>query len=89
VAVGATGVLKLLDAPTALGRKSPLERRGQRVAEPRVLKGLSAGSAEVQSGSTLMISLGLWIASTGMVALSFECLGAALVLFGIAGWLLS
>jgi hypothetical protein len=40
-------------------------------------------------GTALMISLGLWIAATGIVALSFECLGAALVLFGIAGWLLS
>jgi hypothetical protein len=36
-----------------------------------------------------MISLGLWIAATGIVALSFECLGAALVLFGIAGCMLS
>jgi hypothetical protein len=36
-----------------------------------------------------MISLALWIAATGIVALSFECWGAALVLFGIAGWLLS
>jgi hypothetical protein len=36
-----------------------------------------------------MISLGLWIAATGIVALWFECLGAALVRFGIAGWMLS
>ena len=35
-----------------------------------------------------MISLGLWIIATGIVALSFECLGAALVLFGIAGLLI-
>jgi hypothetical protein len=36
-----------------------------------------------------MITLGLWIAATGIVALSFESWGAALVLFGIAGWLLT
>jgi hypothetical protein len=30
-----------------------------------------------------------WLIATGIVALSFECPGAALVLFGIAGWLLS
>jgi hypothetical protein len=35
-----------------------------------------------------MISLVLWIIATGIVALSFECLGAALVLFGIAGLLI-
>jgi len=35
-----------------------------------------------------MIALGLWIIATGIVALSFECLGAALVLFGIAGLLI-
>jgi hypothetical protein len=32
-----------------------------------------------------MISLGLWLAVTGIVAVSFESFGAALVLFGIAG----
>ena len=31
-----------------------------------------------------MISLGLWLFATGIVALTFECLGAALVIFGIA-----
>jgi len=36
-----------------------------------------------------MISLGIGLVATGIVALSLECLGAALVLFGIAGWLLS
>jgi hypothetical protein len=35
-----------------------------------------------------MISLGLWIVATGIVALSFECLGAALVLFALAGFLI-
>ena len=35
-----------------------------------------------------MISLGLWIVATGIVALTFECLGAALVLFGVAGLIL-
>ena len=36
-----------------------------------------------------MISFAMWLAATGIVALSLECLGAALVLFGLAGWLLS
>jgi hypothetical protein len=41
------------------------------------------------SRNTLMLAtLGLWIVATGIVALSFECLGAALVLFGIAGLLI-
>ena len=35
-----------------------------------------------------MISLGLWLFATGIVALTFECLGAALVIFGIAGLLI-
>jgi hypothetical protein len=30
-----------------------------------------------------MLTAGLWIAGTGVVALSFECVGAAAVLFGI------
>jgi hypothetical protein len=37
---------------------------------------------------TLMISLGLLLAATGIVAVSFESFGAALVLFGIAGLLI-
>jgi hypothetical protein len=41
-----------------------------------------------QGRGALMITLGLWIIATGIVALSFECLGAALVLFGIAGFLI-
>jgi hypothetical protein len=40
------------------------------------------------SRHTLMISLGLWPAATGIVAVSFESFGAALVLFGIAGLLI-
>ena len=35
-----------------------------------------------------MISIAMWLAGTGVVALSFECLGAAVVLFGIAGFLI-
>jgi hypothetical protein len=37
----------------------------------------------------MLVSVGLWVAATGVVALSFESVGAALVLFGIAGWLLA
>ena len=33
-------------------------------------------------------TLGMWISATGIVALSFECVGAAAVFFGIAGLLL-
>jgi hypothetical protein len=36
-----------------------------------------------------MISLALWLVATGILALSFECLGAALVIFGIAGLLIA
>ena len=36
-----------------------------------------------------MVTLGLWLAAIGIVALSFESLGVALVLFGLAGWLMS
>jgi hypothetical protein len=35
-----------------------------------------------------MISIAMWLASTGVVALSLECMGAALVFFGIAGLLI-
>ena len=41
-------------------------------------------------GRTIMlVTTGLWLAAIGIVALSFASLGAALVLFGIAGWLLA
>jgi hypothetical protein len=45
---------------------------------------------QVSARRTLMlITTGLWLAATGLVALSLESFGAALVLFGLAGWLLS
>ena len=44
-------------------------------------------SGQVTAGRTVMITLGLWLVATGILALSFECLGAALVFFCIA-WLL-
>ena len=35
----------------------------------------------------MLVTMGLWIATTGIVAVSLESFGAALVLFGIAaGW---
>jgi hypothetical protein len=37
----------------------------------------------------MLITTGLWLAAAGVVAVSFESFGAALVLFGLAGWLLS
>jgi hypothetical protein len=37
----------------------------------------------------MLITTGLWLIAAGIVAISFESLGAALVLFGIAGWLLA
>ena len=36
-----------------------------------------------------MITMGLCVFATGLVALSLESVGAALMLFGLAGWLLS
>jgi hypothetical protein len=36
----------------------------------------------------MLVTTGLWIAATGVVAVSFESIGAALVLFGIAGLLI-
>jgi len=35
------------------------------------------------------VPIGLWFVAAAIVALSFENPGAALVLVGIAGWLLS
>ena len=35
-----------------------------------------------------MINLAMGLAATGLVALSFECVGAAWVLFGVCGLLL-
>ena len=35
-----------------------------------------------------MINLGLVLVATGIVALSLEALGTALVLFGIGAWLI-
>lgn len=36
----------------------------------------------------MLATVGLWVAAAGVVALSFESLGAALALFGIAGVLM-
>jgi hypothetical protein len=36
----------------------------------------------------MLVSVGLWIAATGVIALSLESIGAALVLFGLAGLLI-
>jgi hypothetical protein len=33
----------------------------------------------------MLVTTGLWVAATGAVALSLESVGAALVLFGLAG----
>ena len=41
-------------------------------------------------GRTIMlVTTGLWLVAIGIVALSLESFGVALVLFGIAGWMLS
>jgi hypothetical protein len=37
----------------------------------------------------MLVTNGLWLVAAGIVALSFESFGAALVLIGIAGLLLS
>ena len=37
----------------------------------------------------MLVTTGLWLVATGVVAVSLESFGAALVLFGIAGWMLS
>jgi hypothetical protein len=37
----------------------------------------------------MLVTTSLWLVGAGIVALSLESLGAALVLFGIAGWMLS
>jgi hypothetical protein len=36
----------------------------------------------------MLVTAGLWVAATRIVAVSFESIGAALVLFGIAGLLI-
>jgi hypothetical protein len=36
----------------------------------------------------MLVTTGLWIAATGVVALSLESIGAAVVIFGIAGLLI-
>ena len=39
--------------------------------------------------STIMlVTLGMWIAAAGVVAISLECVGAALVFFGLAALLI-
>jgi hypothetical protein len=37
----------------------------------------------------MLVTTGLWLVAAGIVALSLESFGAALVLFGIGCWLLS
>jgi hypothetical protein len=36
----------------------------------------------------MLVTVGLWLAATGIVALSLESLGAAAVLFGLAALLI-
>ncbi len=36
----------------------------------------------------MLVTVGMWIAGLGLVAVSLECVGAALVFFGIAGLLI-
>jgi hypothetical protein len=36
----------------------------------------------------MLVTTGLWLVATGIVAVSFESTGAALVFFGIAGLLI-
>jgi hypothetical protein len=36
----------------------------------------------------MLVTVGMWLVATGIVALSLESLGAALVLFGIAALLI-
>jgi hypothetical protein len=37
----------------------------------------------------MLVTAGLWLVATGIVAVSLESFGAALVFFGLAGWLLA
>jgi hypothetical protein len=32
----------------------------------------------------MLVTVGMWLVATGVVALSLECVGAALVFFGVA-----
>jgi hypothetical protein len=36
----------------------------------------------------MLVVTGFWLAGAGLVALSLECVGAALIFFGIAGLLI-
>ena len=36
----------------------------------------------------MLVTFGMWAAAAGCVAVSLECVGAALVFFGIAGLLI-
>jgi hypothetical protein len=36
----------------------------------------------------MLVTAGLWLIATGVVALSFECVGAAVVFFGVAALLI-
>jgi len=37
----------------------------------------------------MLVTIGLWLAAISIVALSLEAFEVALVLFGLAGWLMS
>jgi hypothetical protein len=42
----------------------------------------------LKGATNMLVTTALWIAAAGIVAVSFESIGAALVLFGIAGLLI-
>jgi hypothetical protein len=37
----------------------------------------------------MLVTTGFWLAGAGVIALSLECVGTAVVLFGIAAWMMS
>ena len=83
------GVWKVAEWPQDRPLPTPSGNDRKRVlGVPRCPTGPIAVRANRDSRQTLVISLGLWHAATGIVAVYFESFGAALVLFGIAGLLI-
>jgi hypothetical protein len=80
---GATTLRAVAEALNARGISTARRELARDVSQEHL--GPPEGAQSLTRGrNAKMLVAGLWIAGTGVVALSFECVGAAAVLWGVA-----
>ena len=61
---------------------------GLTLAKEALVAELECATKNSGKRTIMLVTAGLWVAATGIVALSLESVGAALVFFGVAGLLI-